>query len=130
MHRKTDKGIIREYLKECTVFAGEPVTLKIYKQMVDGDPTTGLAKTFEYTYIKDFAVITAINLTDVMLSGGLYIQGDIKVQLTRELQMTDDKTDSPGDRILWKGNEYRPVGKPSISYLESYIIYDYTFRRI
>jgi hypothetical protein len=128
--RKTDKGIIREYLKEGKVPAGEPVVIRLYKGIIDGDPTRGIAKTFDFVTMKDFAVVTAIEQQDIVYSGGIYLLGDIKVQLMRELKPIDDATQCPGDRIIWREHEYRQVGKIATEYLEGYVLYNYVFRRI
>jgi len=130
MYSKRDKGIIREYLRDGQVPAGEPIILKIYKGLIEGDPTRGIAKTLDYSKIKDFAVVTAIEQQDVVYSGGIYQVGDIKVQLTKELRPIDETTQSPGDRVVWRGNEYRQVGKISTNYLEGYVLYDYVFRKV
>jgi len=130
MYEREDKGIIREYLKDGKRPAGEPIVIKFCTGTVAGDPTKGIAKTFAYSLVKEFAVITGIEQQDIVYSGGLYQIGDIKVQLMLELKPADDATQFPGDRITWRGHEYRQVGRISTSYLESYILYDYVFRRI
>jgi len=130
MYKKSDRGIIKEYLKEGKTPAGEPVILKIYRRTIAGDPTKGIAKTFDYNFVKDFAVITGVEQQDIVYSGGVYQLGDIKVQLIRELQPINEITQSPGDRLIWRGNEYRPVGKIDTNYLESYILYNYVFRKV
>ena len=130
MYNKSDKGIIREYLKEGKIPAGEPILIRLFKGIIEGDPTRGVAKTFDFITIKDFAVVTAIEQNDIVFSGGIYQLGDIKIQLTRELKPIDDATQSPGDRVLWRGKEYRQVGRIATSYLEGYILFDYVFRRV
>ena len=130
MYEREDKGIIREYIKEGKRPAGEPIIVKVYANTTAGDPTRGVAKTFNYALQKDFAVVTGISQQDIVYSGGIYQIGDIKVQLTRELKPIDDVAQTPGDRILWRGHEYRQVGRISTNYLESYVLYDYVFRRI
>jgi len=130
MFDRTDKSVIREYLKEGKIPAGEPVIIKVYRGTTDGDPTKGIAKTFTFNKIKDFAVVAAIEQQDIVYSGGIYLLGDIKVQLMRELKPIDDVTQSPGDRITWRGHEYRQVGKISTDYLEGYCLYNYVFRRV
>ncbi len=130
MFKKTDKGVIREYVKERHAVAEQPVTLKLYTGTVAGDPTQGIAKTFTYNYVKGFAVIAAVQQVDVVYSGGIYQLGDIKVLLMRELAPVDDKAQTPGDRLVWKGHEYRQVGNLAPFYLESYVFYNYVFRRI
>ena len=130
MYENTDRGIIREYMREGKRPAGEPILIKYYTGITAGDPTKGIAKTFTWNLVKEFAVVTSINQQDIVYSGGIYQIGDIRVQLMLELSPLDDSTQSPGDRIVWRGNEYRQVGKISTSYLESYVLYDYVFRRI
>ena len=125
-----DFGIIREYLKAGKGTIEEPVILKIYQSTTAGDPTKGIAKTFVYTQEKTTAIVSGIQQNDIVYSGGIYQMGDIKVQLRRLLKEIDDKTQSPGDRIIWRNDEYRPVGKVSTNYLGGYVIYDYVFRRV
>ena len=130
MFNKADKGIIREYLRDGKIPAGEPIIIRLFKGVIDGDPTRGIAKTFDFATIKDFAVVTSIEQNDIVFSGGIYQLGDIKVQLMRELKPIDDTTQSPGDRVLWRGKEYRQVGRIATNYLESYVLFDYVFRRV
>ena len=127
---KCDSGVIREYLKAGKGIMEEPVTLKFYQYTIADDPTKGIAKTFVYTQEVSTAIISSISQTDIVYSGGIYQLGDIKVQLRRQLKEIDDKTQSPGDRILWRNDEYRPVGKTATNYIAGYVLYDYVFRRI
>lgn len=130
MYENYDKSIIREYLKDGVQPAGESVTIKNYAGLTAGDPTKGVAKTEVWNLTLEFAVITGITQNDVMWSGGLYQLGDIRVQMTRQLTPTDDKAGTVGDRVVWRGHEYRIVGNISTNYLESYILYDYLCRRV
>jgi hypothetical protein len=130
MFEKQDKAIIREYLKEGKQPAGEKLTVKQYVCTTDGDVTKGIAKTFVWNEIIDYGVITGIEQSDIVYSGGLYQIGDIKVQLTRELKAMDDVTQQVGDRIVWREHEYRQVGAIMTNYLEGYCLYNYVFRRI
>jgi len=125
-----DSGIVKEYLKAGKGVIEEPILLKLYQSTTDGDPTKGIAKTFVYNQLTSTAVITAIEQKDIVYSGGIYQLGDIKVQLRILLKEIDDKTQSPGDRIIWRGHEYRIVGKIETHYLGNYVLYDYIFRRI
>lgn len=130
MYEKEDKGIIREYMKDSTWPAGESIIVKNYVSTTAGDPTKGIAKEFIWRLTKEFAVITSITQNDIVWSGGIYQLGDIRVQMTRKLTPIDDKAGTVGDRVEWRGHEYRQVGNISTNYLESYILYDYSFRRV
>lgn len=130
MYENYDKGIIKEYLRDGVQPAGESILVKFYQSTTQGDPTKGVAKTFVWMVKKEFAVVTSIAQNDVVMSGGIYQLGDIKVQLTLKLTPMDDKAGTVGDRIEWRGHEYRQVGNISTNYLESYILYDYVFRRV
>jgi len=125
-----DSGVVKEYLKAGKGVMEEPITLKLYQSTSAGDPTKGIAKTFVYIQEITTAVISGIEQTDIVYSGGIYQIGDIKVQLRRLLKEIDDKTQCPGDRLIWRNDEYRPVGKISTNYLANYVLYDYVFRRI
>jgi len=128
--KNCDSGIIKEYLQAGKGVIEEPITLKSFVSIIAGDPTKGIAKTFAYNIAQTTAIISGIEQNDIIYSGGIYQLGDIKVQMRIQLNMIDDVTQNPGDRILWRGHEYRPVGKESTSYLSGYVLYDYVFRRI
>ena len=117
-------------MKDSTFPAGESILVKNYVSTTAGDPTKGIAKEFVWNITKEFAVVTGINQNDVVLSGGIYQLGDIRVQMTRKLTPMDDNAGTVGDRVVWRGHEYRQVGNISTNYLESYILYDCTFRRV
>jgi len=123
-----DFGVIREYLEAGLL--EEPVVFKLYQSTTAGDPTRGVAKTFVYISVASTAIISAIEQADIVYSGGIYKIGDIKLQTPRLLKEVDDTTQSPGDRVIWRGNEYRPVGKSASHYIGSYLLYDYVFRRV
>lgn len=125
-----DSGVVREYLKAGKGMLEEPIVIKFYLSTTAGDPTKGTAKTFVYKIEPTTAIISSIEQQDVVYSGGIYQLGDIKVQLRIELKEIDDKTQCPGDRILWRNHEYRPVGRISTNYLAGYVLYDYVFRRV
>ncbi|MFA6971829.1 MAG: hypothetical protein WC208_10560 [Gallionella sp.] len=125
-----DKGIIREYMKEFRQPMGEPVIIKVWLSTVAGDPTKGIATTFTWRLDADFVVVTAIQQKDMIYSGGIYQLGDIKVNTTRKLQPMDDAAGTVGDRLVWRGHEYRQIGNIDTSYVNEYVLYTYVFRRI
>jgi len=124
-----DFGVLEEYMLAVSPFQ-EPIILKLYTGTVAGDMTKGIAKTFTYNQRPYKAIIGSIEQKDLVMSGGIYLLGDITVQLDIELKEIDDKTGSPGDRIIWRNHEYRPVGRISTNYLAGYVLYDYAFRRV
>jgi len=125
-----DSGVIQEYLAVGKGSLEEPLVIKSYQSTSAGDPTKGIAKTFNYIITPTTGIVTAINQQDIVYSGGIYQLGDIRIQLTILLKAIDDGTQSPGDRIIWRGNEYRPVGKVATEYMGAYVLYNYVFRRI
>lgn len=125
-----DSGVIKEYLKAGKGSLEEPIMLKIYQSTTAGDPTKGIAKTFNYIFENTTAIVSGIAQNDLVLSGGIYQIGDVKVQLRQLLKEIDDKTQMPGDRMIWRGHEYRIVGRVSSNYVAGYVLYDYLFRRI
>ena len=125
-----DSGVVKEYLDVGKGSLEEPLTLKLYQSTTAGNPAKGIAKTFVYNYLPTTAIVSSVSQNDVVLSGGIYQLGDIQVQLRILLKEIDDATQSPGDRILWRGHEYRIVGRVSTNYMGKYVLYEYTFRRI
>jgi hypothetical protein len=124
-----DFGVLEEYMLSIAPFQ-EPITLKLYTGTIAGDPTKGIAKTFTYNQRPYKAIVSNIMQKDLVLSGGIYQLGDITIQLDMELKEIDDKTGSPGDRVIWRNHEYRPVGRIATDYLAGYVLFNYAFRRV
>lgn len=89
----------------------ETIALKKFKSKSGGNPSLGVSPIFAYDIQPTRAVIKEFTGQDVAFSGGLYQFGDIGVQVRSEIFGPDDKTGYAGDRIVWRGNEYRIVGK-------------------
>ncbi len=130
MYENSDKAIIREYLNEGKRPAGEPIIVKVWLSTVAGDPTKGIATTFNWRLDSDYATILEIQQKDIVTTGGIYQIGDIAVQMTRQLQPLDDNAGKVGDRIIWRGHEYRQIGNIDTDYLMGTILYNYVFRRV
>jgi len=104
-----DNAFICEALAEGAGVADESVLLKFQIGEVLNDPAHGIARTFTYIVKQSRIIVESVSPQDVMYSGGIYQVGDIQVQLTEEL--ASEEEEKPGDRVIWRGNEYRVVGK-------------------
>lgn len=130
IYEPCDSGVIKEYFGIGEGTMEEPIVIKIYTGLSEGDPTKGIAKVATYTSEPCTALISGIGQSDIIMSGGIYQLGDIRVQLRKEIKVIDDATQCPGDRIVWRGHEYRPVGRIATTYMAGYVLWDYNFRRV
>jgi len=131
MGRDFTKAIIRCASAEARLTYGEVVLIKRITGGSPGIPTQGISPTFTFTTSRSRAVITTLSQNDIMQSGGIYQLGDISVGLDEELEEVTDKTRGPGDRMVWRGNEYRIAGKKknqSISDRDH--IFSYVMRKV
>ena len=104
-----DNAFISDALEEASGVADEPVLVKFQTGETLNDPAHGIARTFTYTVRSSRIVVQSVDPQDVMYSGGIYQVGDIQAQLDEEL--ASEEEENPGDRVIWRGNEYRVVGK-------------------
>lgn len=111
MGRDMAKAIIRDASDEARLVYGEIVLIKRITGGSPGNPSQGISPTFSFTTTKSRAVIITLGQNDIMQSGGIYQLGDISVDLNEELEEVTDRTRGVGDRMLWRGNEYRIAGK-------------------
>lgn len=111
MGRDMTKAIIRCASDEARLVYGEVVLIKRISGSSPGDPIQGVSPTYTFTTTKSRAVITTLGQNDIMRSGGIYQVGDITIDLNEELEEVTDKTRGIGDRMIWRDNEYRIVGK-------------------
>lgn len=111
MGRDFTKAIIRDASDEARLTYGEVVLIKRITGGSPGNPVQGISPTFTFTTSRSRAVIITLSQNDIMQSGGIYQLGDISVSLDEELEEVTNKTRGVGDRMIWRGNEYRIAGK-------------------
>jgi len=129
--RDADKAQIRDMVQEGRLEVGEAVIVKRLTSVNPGDPTKGIGPTYSFQLTPSRAVIQAVDQNDLMYAGGLYQVGDIKCQLNEELREVSDKSGSIGDRLIWRGSEYRLVGKKHPAVLGSRtLFFEYVMRKV
>lgn len=111
MGRDFTKAIVKCSSDEARLTYGEVVLIKSITGGSPGIPAQGISPTFTFTTTRSRAIITTLSQNDIMQSGGIYQLGDISVGLDEELEEVTDKTRGVGDRMVWRGNEYRIAGK-------------------
>lgn len=111
MGRDFTKAIVKRASDEARLTYGEAVLIKRITGGSPGNPAQGISPTFTFTTTKSRAIISTLGQNDIMRSGGLYQLGDISLELNEELEEVTDKTRGVGDRMIWRGNEYRIAGK-------------------
>src|SRR3972149_5700177 len=125
--RDADKAHIKSMNQEGRLEVGDAILVKKVTGCTPGDPKKGIYPTYTFAITPSKAVIATVEQNDIMYSGGNYQVGDITVQLDEELKEVSDKVGSIGDRIVWRGSEYRVVGKkePAVvgqdTYFHSYV---------
>lgn len=129
--RDADKAQIRDMVQEGRLEAGEPVIVKRLTSVNPGDPAKGIGPTYSFRLTPSRAVIQTVGQNDILYSGGLYQVGDIRCQLNEELTEVSDKSGSIGDRLIWRGSEYRIVGKKQPAVLGSRtLFFEYVMRKV
>ena len=111
MGRDFVKAIIRCASAEARLQYGEVVVIKKLNGSSPGKPIEGVSPTYTFIKTRSRGVISTLTQADTLNVGGLYQVGDISIALDEELEEISDTTRSIGDRIVWRNNEYRLVGK-------------------
>lgn len=108
-----DRAFINDCIKSTNQPYGEEIILKRYSGVVDaGDPARGIQPKLGFTRTPIKAIISNVTQRDIMFSGGIYQLGDITLNMEAELKFIDNKnTPDQNDRIVFKGHEYRIVGR-------------------
>lgn len=131
-----DKSFIRDAMKSVNVPYGEAVVIKRYTGVSSpGDPARGIQPKLQYTLIPTRAIVDSVAQQDVQYSAGIYQIGDLKVSLKEQLNVVDvipqTGGQSQGDRLLYKGHEYRTVGKFDVGTLMgNEQVFVYVFRKV
>ena len=129
--RDADKAHVKNMNQEARLETGDAVLVKRVTGSTPGDPTKGIHPTYTFSVTPSRAVIASVDQNDIMYSGGLYQTGDINVQLDEELKEVSDRVGSVGDRLVWRGSEYRVVGKkePAVVGNDTYF-FGYVMRKV
>jgi len=129
--RDFQKAQIRDGNAEALIEAGDDVTIKRVAGAAAGDPTKGIGVTYSFTKTKSRGIIEALTQTDVLNGGGFYQIGDVKAQLNESLTEVSDLTGNVGDRVIWRGVEWRIVGKKMPEVIANMTpFYSYTLRKV
>lgn len=132
-----DNAFIKDSIEGTNIPYQEPVMLKKFIGITDpGDPVNGIQAQLGYklTPLKS-AIVSSITQQDVLYSGGLYQLGDIRISLVDQLNYIDVIQQvggqSVGDRISYRGHDYRIVGNVQRNTLiGNDRLYSYVFRKI
>lgn len=125
------KALIKNASAEARLQYGERITLKLLDTANPGNPVQGIAPTYTFVKTRSRGIIAQLSQRDVMNSGGLYQVGDLGVDLNEELEEISDKTRGIGDRMVWRGNEYRIVGKKkNLNVVDKNYFFSYAMRKV
>jgi len=129
--RNADRAQIRSMSQEGRLEIGEAVLVKIISGSTIKDPAQGIGRVYSFRIQPTRAIIESISQTDIMNSGGLYLVGDLSVQLNEKLREVVDRVGNIGDRLIWNGKEYRVVGirRPETLTGKSFF-YSYAMRKV
>ena len=131
-----DRSFIEDAIESTNVPYGENIIIKRFDGFVNtGNPAGGVQPVLKFKRIPATAIIAPIVQQDVVYSGGVYQIGDIKITLKEQLNFMDTTTQtggkSEGDRVIYRGHEYRIVGKSDDNILVGTSkIFIYTLRKI
>ena len=131
MGRDMSKALIRCASDEARLTYGEVVLIKRIASSTPGNPIQGVSPTYTFTTTKSRAVISTVGQNDIMQSGGIYQLGDISVGLDENLEEISDQTRGIGDRMIWRDNEYRIVGKKNnMNVSDRSLFFAYVMRKV
>ena len=124
-----DEAFIKDTLEEAAGIADEPALIKFQTGETVGNPAHGIARTFIYTVRSTRIIVESVSPQDIMYSGGIYQVGDVQAQLTEELK--GENEGRPGDRVIYRNDEYRVVGKtqPGVL-LGADLFFSYALRKV
>ncbi len=125
------KALIRNASEEARLQYGERITIKLLDTSSPGNPVQGIAPTYTFIKTRSRGIIAQLSQRDVMNSGGLYQVGDLGIDLNEDLEEVSDTTRGIGDRMIWRGNEYRIVGKKkNLSVVDKDYFFSYAMRKV
>jgi hypothetical protein len=131
-----DNAFIRDAINSVDGPYGEKVIIKKYTGVLDpGDPANGIQAQYQYVKIPTKVIVDAVTQRDILYSGGIYQVGDLRVTSPIKLNYIDtiNQTGGPsqGDTLIYRGHEYRIVGKVDPETLVGNdALYIYVFRKI
>lgn len=125
------KALIRNATAEARLQYGDRIILKFLDTSNPGNPVQGVAPTYTFVKARSRGLIASLSQRDVLNSGGLYQVGDLGVDLDEELTEISDKTRGIGDRMIWRNNEYRIVGKKkNLNVVDKDYFFSYVMRKV
>jgi len=124
-----DQEFLEKSLNEVSPILEEPVTLLRFQSRDQTPDPAGEPRPATYLKIPTTAVIAELGIETTNFSHGTYAAGDIVLQMRIEPQHTDSQ-DHPGDRILWRGVEYRLVQRPMPYHVEGFLWWRVVARRV
>jgi len=127
------RGSIKKALDIALQTTGQQVTIKKLSGSSPGDPLKGVGPTYTFTTVCANAIIVELTQEDKDKTGGLYQLGDLNVQIEAELVEVSDNPAHRGigDRLVWRGSEYRVVGKGNPTVINGKVqFFSYYMRKV
>lgn len=121
-YKHSDKGYIQKGINDIQGI-GERIFIRKVSGLSGGSPLEGIQPSLSYTTIKSTAIIKMATPEEITASAGIYQYGDLQVQLLEELKFSDDQTRDIGDRVIYKKQTYRIIGRTQSQNIENRDMY-------
>ena len=130
MYSKRDNDFIDKGLNDVTGAFEEPIILKRYASRVTTPSINGLARSIVYQNISTTAVVEELGIETTSMAHGIYMAGDIKLQMRIKPNEPNEILNNPGDRIVWRGVEYFLVQRAMPIFINNDSFYKVIARRV
>ncbi len=109
-----DQSMFVEGIAESESSFEEPITIKRFVSQDASPNALGQAPVPIYATFPATAVLAEMGVKDNVQAGGVLSAGDIKLEMRERLSESDENASgsNPGDRVIFRGAEYRLVMRP------------------
>ena len=128
----SENEVLREGVFEIESEFAEPITIKKFSGTFTTPAEPGQAPDPIYTSSISRAVMVTLGQTSSLMEAGVLTAGDITLQMRDRLHEADANIggSQPGDRVIWRGAEYRLVQRPEPIYIGGDTFYNVFLRRV
>jgi len=128
----TENEEFREGAFEIESEFAEPITIKRFSGTFTTPAEPGQAPDPIYASYSARAVMVTLSQTASLMEAGVLTAGDITLQMRDRLHESDANIGGshPGDRVIWRGAEYRMVQRPEPVYIGGDTFWNVYLRRV
>jgi hypothetical protein len=126
-----DQEMMLEGIIENERVLEEAITIKLFSNQSSAPGAFGTQKKITFTDFPATAVLVDLGIAASMFKEGVLTAGDIVLHMRERLTESNEHIggNHPGDRVIWRGSEYRLVQRPIPVLLNDVMFYDVLLRR-